>query len=404
MSKTGVKVQLQDTTLGTFQPKVGNAMLIYASLGGATSTVPKLITSLDAFNAWQEANDPDGIKGDPNLAAQVEQFYKNAPSGTYLWIYCMDGSSGGDFVTPNKSEIMKAIRYTGEADFDNRPRIIGFLGEQEETTSDSSIVPASTPTIVSGIDSIYDTMFVESFRFTAVFASDIDAKSMLADTATKAPDCSKYNAPACGVVFTSDYLINSKPVKDVGETMGILSAIAVGQSIGSCARPAVASAAYFNNTTNVVSVASCSLTDYDAMGEKQMIFHRVRPGRGIFYNDGATCNDPMQALSKLEYSRLGNAVCDDAEYFFTGILNTQAPVEANGDLSKTYAEQLKNSFYTQYCQPRISQGQCSAINIEIGAQNNDFVGTKTIEVTIKIQPSPNVDQVLVYVMYVKSIA
>ena len=110
------------------------------------------------------------------------------------------------------------------------------------------------------------------------------------------------------------------------------------------------------------------------------------------------------ALSKLEYSRLGNAVCDDAEYFFTGILNTQAPVEPNGDLSKTYATQLNNTFYNQYCQPRISQGQCSAINVEIGAQNNDFVGTKTIQVTISIQPSPNVEQVMVYVMYVKSVA
>ena len=413
MSKTGVSVKLQDSQLGTFQPKVGNCMLFYGKSGGTASTAPKLVTSVDAFNAWAAGNAPEGIKDDAFLKAEVETFYKNAPTGTYLWI-CVVKATDSDFVTSNADAIKAAIRATGEADFDNRPRIVGFVSDVKGNVSASAIVPSSLQTMVQSIDAIYDALFIESYRFTSVVASDISAKDMLAETATKAPDCSKYNAPAVGVTFTTDVyttatdssgaIVSYTTQKDVCEIMGILSAISLGQSIGSCARPAVATTAFFNGGTSAVPVTSCVLTDYDAMGEKQMIFHRIRPGRGIFYNDGATCNDAMNALSKLEYSRLGNAVCDDAEYFFTGILNTQAPVEANGDLSKLYATQIKNAFYNQYCLPRITQGQCSAISVDVGAKNNDFVGTKTIEVTISIQPSPNIEQVIVYVMYVKSVA
>lgn len=413
MSKTGVSVKLQDSQLGTFQPKVGNCMLFYGKSSGTASTAPKLVTSVDAFNAWAAGDAPKGIKDDAFLKAEVETFYKNAPTGTYLWI-CVVKATDSDFVTSNADAIKAAIRATGEADFDNRPRIVGFVSDVKGTVSSTAIVPSSLLTMVQSIDTIYDALFIESFRFTSVVASDIDASSMLDDAATKAPDCSKYNAPAVGVTFTTDVyttttdaygaIVSYTTQKDVCEIMGILSAISLGQSIGSCARPAVATTAFFNGGASAVPVTSCVLADYDAMGDKQMIFHRIRPGRGIFYNDGATCNDAVNALSKLEYSRLGNAVCDDAEYFFTGILNTQAPVEANGDLSKLYATQIKNAFYNQYCLPRITQGQCSAISVEVGAKNNDFVGTKTIEVTISIQPSPNIEQVIVYVMYVKSVA
>lgn len=414
MSKTGVSVILQDSQLGTPQPKIGNCMLFYGSSAAAASTTPKLVTSVDSFNTWAALNEPTGIQNDAFLLAEVQKFYDNAPTGTYLWIYCIDASEGEDFITSNISAIKAAIRATGQADFDNRPRIVGFVTDAKGTVSSSAIVPSTLETMVGSINTIYSDLFAESYRITGVLASDIDAKDMLTETATKAPDCASYNAPAVGVTFTTDVFTTTtapdgsitayKTQKDVAEIMGILSAISLGQSIGSCARPSLANIAFFNDPANTVPVTNCVLSDYDAMGDNQMIFHRTRPGRGIFYNDGATCNDSTMALSKLEYSRLGNAVCDDAEYFFTGILNTQAPVEPNGDLSKTYATQLNNTFYNQYCQPRISQGQCSAINVEIGAQNNDFVGTKTIKVTISIQPSPNVEQVMTYVMYVKSVA
>ena len=76
-------------------------------------------------------------------------------------------------------------------------------------------------------------------------------------------------------------------------------------------------------------------------------------------------------------------------------------VEGNG---ATYATQIENNFYNLYCQPRISQRQCSGIRVTVAAQDNNFVSTRTILVSIEILPSPNVDWVKVGVLYVSALS
>ena len=412
MAQTGINIELKDTTLSRRQPAEGNAALVYGikiSTGNLIAK-PTLVTSLDSYNAWAASNDANAkaLNNDPHLLGIVTQFYAKAGSGAYLWLIFEDGEKG-NFVTSNAASIKRQLRMTTEANYDNRPRIIGWCSQSNDDTT--GWLPTTTSGTVSAIETIQNDMFAEGIRFVNVYTATVDASQ--ATSSTNITDISTYNAPSVAFMPTTT-LYNTTtdgsgnitayvPVKDVGEAIGILSAISVAESIGSHERPAVAQKAFFADPETVVSVTEVDPTVIDALGKGQYLFHRPYP-TGIYYNDGATCNDSTKALSRLEFVRLGNAVCDDAQEFFSKILNTQAPVESNGDLSKTYATQLENNFYNTYCQPRISQRQCSGIRVTIGAKDDNFVSSRTIEVSIEILPSPNVDWVNVGVLYVSALS
>lgn len=412
MAQTGINIELKDTTLSRRQPSVGNAALVYGIKvsSGSVSGKPTLITSLDSYTAWAASDAPDAklLNNDPHLLGMVTQFYAKAGSGTYLWLILTSGEKG-DFVTTNAANIKRQIRLTLEANYDNRPRIIGWCSQANDDAS--GWVPTTTPTVVKAIETIQNAMFAEGIRFVNVYTSNVNG--VQATSASNIINLSTYATPSVAYMPTTT-LYNTTvdkqgnitaytPIKDVGEAIGILSAISVAESIGSHERAAVAQKAFFNDPETVVSITEVDPSIIDALGKGQYLFHRPYP-TGIFYNDGATCNDPTKALSRLEFVRLGNAVCDDAQEFFSQILNTQAPVDAKGDLSRTYATQIENNFYNLYCQPRISQRQCSGIRVTVAAQDNNFVSTRTILVSIEILPSLNVDWVKVGVLYVSALS
>lgn len=411
MAQTGINIELNNSTLSRRQPAEGNCALVYGAkgvTGVGVGAKPIRITSLDSYNAWASSDDATAkvINNDPHLLGIVSQFYKNAGSGSLLWLIIVNGEKG-DFVTTNVAALKYRIRQTTAGNYDDRPRIIGWCSQDNDAAS--GFVPATIKAIIGSINTIQKDMFAEGIRFVNVLASNVDATALNAST-----DASLYAAPSVALQITTT-LFNTTvdsttgaitayvPIKDVGESIGILSAISVSESIGSHARPAVAQKAFYNDPEDVTEVSNTDPASIQALGKNQYLFHRPWP-TGIFYNDGATCNDSTTALSRLEFVRLGNAVCDDAQDFFSRVLNTQAPVESNGDLSRVYATQLENNFYNMYCQPRISQQQCSGIRVSISAQDNNFVSSRTIMVSIEILPSPNVDWVKVGVMFVTALS
>ena len=191
MAQTGINIELKDTTLSRRQPSVGNAALVYGIKvsSGSVSGKPTLITSLDSYTAWAASDAPDAklLNNDHHLLGMVTQFYAKAGSGTYLWLILTSGEKG-DFVTTNAANIKRQIRLTLAANYDNRPRIIGWCSQANDAAS--GWVPTTTKTVVKAIETIQNAMFAEGIRFVNVYTSNVDGAQ--ANSASNITDLSTY--------------------------------------------------------------------------------------------------------------------------------------------------------------------------------------------------------------------
>lgn len=406
MSKTGLTVALQDSVLGTPRQSYGNCMIVYASEKQFTSDPFK--NGLALFTSYNGAEQCSDIKGDAHLLADIKKFYEVAGTGSKLWIYSTEKTDGtDDFVTANAAQIQQVIITTGAATFDNRPRIIGWMSSTDDANIDSDTgYPQDTTKMVGAISTIANNLFKEGYRFANVLAVTVDGSTLSSASSiaqslnfgTLAPP-----APTVGVVATSSVLSEdgTQVYKSVGEALGQCAAISIQQSIGDVSRAAVSSQAYFNTAKGqpMVEVGTLASSLFDLLGPNQVIFHRTRVQRsGRYYNDGATCNADTNALSALEMVRVANAVCDDAEYYFQGIINTNVPLDSNGNAANAFTSSLEQTFYNSYCAPRISAGQVSEVQVSVSGQN--FVSTRQLEVNIGILPSPTCREIFVYTFYV----
>lgn len=410
MAITRLDVHLQDTAIGSVSPNEGVAAIVYGTSVASGTTLsgkPVLFTSRDEFTTWASgtAGDPKVVGNDAHLAAVVARFYEIAGAGSYLWLILVPTATG-DIVTPNAASIKKQIMLTTVGDANLRPRLLGFVARDNDTATAG--FPSTTQTTAKAIDTLRNDLFEESIRTVCVYASNFDFTTY---TGASAPSLGTWMAPSVFVQTTTSVYTTTTdasgnitayvPVKDVGEVLGIMAMISVSQSIGDCSRPPVTNKAFFNSITNVTDVSTLTKAQYEMLGSKQIGFHRRRNWIGIYFNDGATCNDPTQALSKLNAVRLANAVCDDAEAFFQQVINTQAQANPKtGNIAVTTSTQLENEFYNRYCVPRLSAGQASSIAVQVSAKNNNLVATRTMIVKITIQPAPDVEQVDVYLSFV----
>lgn len=413
MAKTGLTIALQDTALGIPQQSNGNCMIVYGSTAVLES--PNFVNGLALFTSYRDAQNDVAIggskepekPGNPHLLAIMKKFFEIAGTGAKLWVYSVAGAKD-NFVEDNAALIQDAIVRTGSATFDNRPRIVGWVTDEDDTIAaeDATGYPSELAETVKEISTITDNLFKVGYRIANAYAVTVNEK-ILADSGkvATATNLATLNAPTVGIITTSSILNDEGQVlKDVGEYLGICAAISIQNSPGAVNRPASSLQAYFNagRDGQVIEVGTLTSVLFESLGQTQAVFHRTRVQRsGRYYNDGATCNEPTMALSAIEYVRVANVVCDDAEYFFQGIINTNVPLESNGDASKLYLSSLEETFYNSYCAPRVSVGEVSEIRVTVTGDN--FVGTKTLKVTIEILPSPTCREIYVYTYYVTSL-
>lgn len=409
MAITGLKVQLKDTVLGTAKQSNGNCMIVY---GVATAFTDDAVftNGLGLIASADDARQNTQISKDAHLLAMIEKFYAVAGAGAKLWIYAGKTAAKDDFVTANKEAIKRAIITTGAATFDNRPRIVGYVSSAEDTAPTGTTgYPAALNTLIAGIQSISDDLFKDGYRIVNVVAPNVDADIL--SVVSKAAASTDFGtlapvAPSVGVVATTSVTdASGKPLKDVGEVLGLCASVGIQESIGSVARSSVSAQAYFNSLSAKTAVEVGTLTTalFEALGAKQVIFHRTRVQRsGRYYNDAATCNEATKALSEIQYVRVANVVCDDAEYYFQGIINTNVPLDSNGNAQSSYLGAIEDEFYNTYCSPRIASGQVSDIRVTVNGDK--FIDKRTLTVTIEILPSPTCREIYVYTYYVTQIA
>lgn len=392
MARTGVTVELQDTAIGTSSSNEGVAMLVLpVSSASPLIDTPVLVASLE------EAQELEGYSTlDAGVKFQVSEFYSKAGSGSKLWLVGYNYSAEKGISATQMPAIKQAIRQTTATLWDNRPRLIGFVYPSNTAVPDSGLASQGA---IQNIQGLIQDMFAESYRMVAV----LDAGRIGHDI-NNLPSGDTYNAYGVALALTTP---DPTYTADVGRALGILAGINPAQSIGQMTLGSVSPVDYFVNATTAdaaTNVAVVSRSVIDDIGAKQYLFTRTRPGNsGVYYNDGATLNKSTNALSAIEFVRVANGVCDDAEYYFQQLINTQVPVTASGDIDAGYKSAILATFRSNYIQPRLSRGDASEIEVTLEAKDGNFVKSRAFAITIRILPNATLREAFITTFFVTSL-
>lgn len=404
MARTGVTVKLQDTAIGTSSSNEGVAMLVLpVSPASPLVYTPVLVTSLE------EAQKLAGYSTlDAGAKFQVSEFYSKAGSGSKLWLTGYDDYSKEKGVSAIQMPAIKqVIRRTTATLWDNRPRLIGFVYPSNTEVPKSGLAEDLTKSqgAIQNVQGLIQDMFAESYRMVAV----LDAGRIGQDI-FNLPSGDTYNAYGVALALTTP---DPTYTADVGRALGILARINPAQSIGQMTLGSVSPVDYFVNSTtptaasnvpSATNVAGVARSVIDDIGAKQYLFTRARPGNsGVYYNDGATLNKSTNALSAIEFVRVANGVCDDAEYYFQQLINTQVPVTASGDIDAGYKSAILATFRSNYIQPRLSRGDASEIEVTLEAKDGNFVKSRAFAITIRILPNATLREAFITTFFVTSL-
>lgn len=409
MAVTGIYTTITDTALGS--PVISDSIAMLICPATAESGTGGLQFELDTpyllYNV-KDATDlgiTDAVNG--KLLFNVREFYEQAGVGARLWLVGYQNTQAGAEAFIDNT-LPTVVQGTAIANFDNRPRYIGFVGDKSfvSTATGQPVLPTETQTLVGKLQTQLANMFNDSYRMCAVMdamtLNCANATGMLTEQiATTLIDCATLNAPRVGLQITTSTPGQSA---SVGQTIGRMSAITIETSIGAMTLPSINQLGYFIDSyqgTDVnTNVSYMTRGKYDDMGQKQYIFTRTRPQRsGVYYNDGATCNDPIMALSSLEFLRVGNAVCDSVENFFVDYLNTNVPLEGT-DIASGYKQNALADLRSRYLLPRINRQEAQDIQVDFRAVDGNFPATRAIEVTVSIYPMSSIREIYIETLFV----
>lgn len=412
MAVTGIYTTLADTALGSPTPSDGICLLACPAV--AQSATGGL--QFDLLTAYLITSRKDlenmGVTEQQNarLLFNVGEFFEKAGEGARLWVVGF-GDTSSDFETFIETNLADVVRSTTVTNFDNRPRIIGIVGSSEYvTTEEGKCLPQFVLDAAPKLNTTLSTLFNESYRTCAVLdgmSLDCAAETGMVteQTATTLADAGALTAPRVGIQITTSTPGQSA---SIGETLGIQAGISLATSIGSMSLPAVRQTEYFIDRSGDekinTPVSAVKRATYDDLGQKQFIFTRTRPQMpGVYFNDGATCNLPTNALSSLEFIRVGNAVCDSVEAFFVRLINTGIPTLANGSIDPAYKSSTLADLYDRYLKPRINRGEAQDIQVDFAAKDGNFIQSRAIVVTVKILPLASLREVYEEVFFVSSL-
>lgn len=400
MAITKVSVFLQDTQIGVQTVNDGVAMLFSPGVAIAASgdnpglvlNTPILLTSVDdALNMGiDEDYDATNTVG---LYFNIREFFSRAGTGSRLWVCVFDAST--TLTTFISSAAFKtAVRATKAGSFDNRPRLIGVVQKTGTTAPTApAYFSADTLTAIPAFQAALNSLFNESLRCVGI----MDSGTMVYDANITLGQTFNSRAVALAVTTTTPGMTAS-----VGLFLGEYAVIGLSTSAGEVARGPIASDGYLMDATNT-SVRTIDPVTYDILGAGQYLFLRERVQEpGVFLNDDATLNDPTKALSQIPYLRVGNSICDLAEWYIQRLINTKVPVTANGDIDGSWKTSVLNDLDSKYLIPRINRGDASAISVDFQAVGN-FVETRKVQVIVSILPQPTLQQADVYVFFVSTI-
>lgn len=384
MAETGIKITTTDTVLGAPIDVNTTSMIIYMGSVG-DGNVYKIKSSGDSVVS----------KLSDEVRTAVKKYYNPANGisleGKLLW--CASWSPLDEDV----DDIVAIVKKTAANSFDERPRQILFLGSASQDVAMDITTP---PTVQEALNRLSE----EGIRAVSIV------------TLCDSNDSSALNSPfvaVCPMLDSEEVDSNdSEPLSFTGQAraLGMLASVSVGTSIGDGGLPALTEPSIIalgnggDGWVEVANVRSLRTSRLNELGESQKLFTRPRPPRnGLWWNDGATCNDPANALSTLEMARTICAMADDLQSFFVPYINTRVPVTSTGDIQSAYKQVVLDNARAAVVQKYIDNGDISDARISLVAKDNDMIGTRTWEVTLSILPAPTLRWIDGYVFYVNSL-
>lgn len=399
MAVVDIYTTLGDTRLDNTTPSDGIGMIVAPAMassgtGGAAFALDTayLITSVADLTAMGMTSVTGSM-----LLFQVEEYYAKAGSGSRVWVV---GYAHAEYKTFISAKLESIISGTTASNFDLRPRMISFASPlptfQDFTGTTEGQLPATHKTLIGNLQTVLNNLFQQSIRMVGIFDGVVcvpTGKTILTTDLSKLENLAALKAPRVAYQVTTSTPGMSA---SVGRTLGMLSSLSLATSPGAVTTAGPAGDIdYFvdvtasdvpqdiNTPVSKLVPAKCNL-----LGKNQYLFTRVRPQlAGVYYNDGATCNDPEMALSEISFVRVGNAVCDSVERFFVKLLQENIPTDAStgaidaGFKSGTLA-QLDETELT----PRINRGEAQAINVDFAAKDGNYNMSKAIQVTVEVLP------------------
>lgn len=393
MAKTGIKIQISDSVLGAPVDVNATSMLLTTDLF-ATGGESSVVKGRSVADFKSTINDPS------DLLEAITTYFNPSPlinlEGNLLWAATLDDM--------DSDTICNVVRSTVQDSFDDRPRQLVFLAR-----GGSEPYGGATKGTVTEIQSAISQLASEGIRVVAVVCTLFNAggTGSVPTAIVDADDVTTWDAPfvaVCPMSATSGELIDGGVY--VAATLATQS---VGVSIGDGGLAAIQTPSFLAASDDLQmmisdDVRTLSLAQVNMLGEKGYLFTRTRPPRaGLWWNDGATCNNPANALSTLEAARTICALADDLQSFFVPYINTRVPVTSTGDIQSTYKQVVLDNARAAVVQKYIESGDISDARIKLVAKNNDMIGTRTWEVTLSILPAPTLRWIDGYVFYVKSL-
>lgn len=414
MAITGIYTQLNDTAFGTAVVSDGVAMLIGPAT--AESVSGGLPFELNTAYLLQSSREIERYLTTANNAAfvhHITEFYEKAGQGAKLWIVGIAANDSGAWNELAAGPFQQIIRSTTATSFDNRPRLVGLFGDENwasEEVATGSFLNAWAVNAAEVMETQLTEMFDQGYRMVGVVdAVQLDAANptgivneALATTLQNGGDL---DLPRTGMLLTTS---TPGQTASVGELLGRMAAISIASSIGSVPLGPLRAEEYFldHNGGAYVNtpVTSASEAIYRDLGSKQYIFSRSRNQlSGVFYNDGATLNDPTMALSTLEFVRVGNAVCDSVERFFVEMIGTNVTTTTSGEIAPAYKATQLADLDQRYLRPRIERGEAQLIQVDFWAKDGNFLTSRAIEVNVRIFPNAALREVFIDVSFVTSL-
>lgn len=425
MAKTGIYISLLDTNIGSAQSDDSICMLVVdcdvLPTGAANqleNMTPVLLTSLsdaEGFGVTPEWAEGDGKN--TYLYQHISEFYSQCATGTKLWIVPIKTTADKNFTTASLySDLEDVLFKTIAGGYDNRPRKIGFC--QAKTTlpaptyNDDAVNNKNDMEAIAQIQAFCDSMFSLGIRLVAAYDGAYLKQGTCASATeiAKLTDASALDKPNVAYCITGK---GGEGLASVGRLLGVCANRNIATSVGAVVEGSIETEDFFTDSAlpnsgavstkgTLVNTMKSSLADIIAgLG---YIFTRTRMGKtGLFYNDGATCNATTKALNKIERVAVGNAICDDAQKFLTDYINLGIPCDAKGVILSGFKSATIANFMSTYANPRINNGEASAISFDFNAKDGNYIQSEALEVTIKIVPVNAMREAFVQTFFVKSL-
>lgn len=396
--KTGVNITFTNTATGVATSADGVAMLFAHAVAiestFALDTLYKLtkLADLDALgiDAAYDATNKTSIY------RQVSEFYTTAGDGAKLYLVGIAKTTDySDYVVTTAFE--EIVRSTG-VDTDGNPspsdraRMLGFVYHTQTAAPESGAFYADVLDALTAINTKLKDLFDDGFRCFGILDGNNCVPASLPDLNTK----------GCGRVALMVTSTVPDTCASVGFTLGVLARNAVNYDLGNVSAGYLpTSYAYFTDGSTKVGEQLPAV--FNDLGTKQYLFFRTRATKsGFFFNDGATADSSILALSNIGNNRVLIKIADYAEGYLINSIGTTPALDSNGNVAQSVLSAWETGFLATYINPMVTAGEIANASITVTSVS-PFASTRKIACQIKVLPRLGVAEITADITFVTSL-